>query len=186
VAGCDGRAHRSKEPYRYFLKNNPSLSIDIFFYDGPISKAVGFDNLLFDAKLFMQRLRSAIVDQDRSQLIHIATDGETYGHHKAYGDRVLAYLTYMEIPRHGYRIVNYAEYLEEHPPRQEVRLIEGENNEGTSWSCAHGVTRWKTIVAAAAMALRVGPNIGENRSAGRSTGCGTSCRRSMKGKAPSI
>jgi alpha-amylase/alpha-mannosidase (GH57 family) len=132
-----------KEPYRYFLKNNPSLSIDIFFYDGPVSKAVGFDNLLFDAKLFMDRLRGAVVEHERSQIIHIATDGETYGHHKAYGDRALAYLTYMEIPRHGYRIVNYAEYLEENPPRQEVRLIEGENNEGTSWSCAHGVTRWK-------------------------------------------
>ncbi|HOW58217.1 MAG TPA: DUF3536 domain-containing protein [Candidatus Omnitrophota bacterium] len=132
-----------KEPYRYFLKNNPSLYIDIFFYDGPISKAVGFDNLLFDAKNFMQRLQGAVVDWDRPQLIHIATDGETYGHHKAYGDRVLAYLTYIEIPRHGYRIVNYAEFLEENSPRQEVRLIEGENNEGTSWSCAHGVSRWK-------------------------------------------
>lgn len=132
-----------KQPYRYFLKNNPALYIDIFFYDGPISKAVGFDNLLFDAKLFMQRLESAIQDWDRPQLIHIATDGETYGHHKAYGDRVLAYLTYIEIPRRGYRLVNYAEFLEENPPRYEVRLIEGDNNEGTSWSCAHGVMRWK-------------------------------------------
>ncbi|HNX69303.1 MAG TPA: DUF3536 domain-containing protein [Candidatus Omnitrophota bacterium] len=132
-----------RQPYRYFLKNNPSLFIDIFFYDGPISKAVGFDNLLFDAKLFMRRLESAILEWDRPQLIHIATDGETYGHHKAYGDRVLGYLTYIEIPRRGYRIVNYAEFLEENPPRHEVRLIEGDNNEGTSWSCAHGVMRWK-------------------------------------------
>nr|MBU9889692.1 DUF3536 domain-containing protein [Candidatus Omnitrophota bacterium] len=133
-----------REPYRYFLKNNPSLSIDIFFYDGPISRAVGFEGILFDAKHFMERLESAIVDWgDRPQLIHIATDGETYGHHKAYGDRVLAYLTYVEIPRRGYRLVNYGEYLEENPPRREVRLIEGENDEGTSWSCAHGVARWK-------------------------------------------
>ncbi len=133
-----------REPYRYFLKNNPSLYIDIFFYDGPISRAVGFENILFEAKHFMDRLESAIVDWgDRPQLIHIATDGETYGHHKAYGDRVLAYLTYVEIPRRGYRLVNYAEFLEENPPRREVRLIEGENDEGTSWSCAHGVARWK-------------------------------------------
>lgn len=132
-----------RQPYRYFLKNNPSLFIDIFFYDGPISRAIGFENLLFDAKNFMQRLQNAIVDWDHPQLIHVATDGETYGHHKAYGDRVLAYLTYVEIPRHGYRLVNYGEFLEENPPRWEVRLIEGENNEGTSWSCAHGVNRWK-------------------------------------------
>ena len=133
-----------REPYRYFLKNNPSLYIDIFFYDGPISRAVGFEGILFDAKHFMERLEGAIVDWgDRPQLIHIATDGETYGHHKAFGDRVLAYLTYMEIPRRGYRLVNYGEFLEENPPHREVRLIEGENDEGTAWSCAHGVTRWK-------------------------------------------
>lgn len=130
-------------PYRYFLKNNPALYIDIFFYDGPISRAIGFDNLLFDAKLFMDRIQSAVVNSDEPQLIHIATDGETYGHHKPYGDRVLAYLTYVEIPRRGFKLVNYGEYLAEHPPKQEIRLIEGENGEGTSWSCSHGVARWK-------------------------------------------
>jgi len=130
-------------PYRYFLKNNPSLFIDIFFYDGPISRAIGFDNLLFDAKHFMDRLQGAAVDSEGPQLIHIATDGETYGHHKPFGDRVLGYLTYVEIPRRGFRLVNYGEYLEENPPKHEVRLIEGENGEGTSWSCAHGVSRWK-------------------------------------------
>ncbi len=132
-----------KEPYRCFLKNNPALFIDIFFYDGPISKSIGFDNLLFDAKFFMKRLESAIVDREKTQIIHVATDGETYGHHKAYGDRVLAYLTYVEISRLGYRLVNYGEYLDEHLPTKEVKLIEGENGEGTSWSCAHGVARWK-------------------------------------------
>lgn len=132
-----------RHPYRCFLKNNPSRYIDIFFYDGPISKAVGFDNLLADARHFIDRLQSAIVDSDEPQLIHIGTDGETYGHHKAYGDRVLAYLTYVEIPRRGFKLVNYGQFLEEHPPKHEVRLIEGENGEGTAWSCAHGVSRWK-------------------------------------------
>ena len=132
-----------RRPYRCFLKNNPALFIDIFFYDGPISRAVGFDSLLFDAKLFTDRLQSAVVDNDEPQLIHLATDGETFGHHKPFGDRVLGYLTYVEIPKRGLRIVNYGEYLAEHPPKHEVRLIEGENGEGTAWSCAHGVSRWK-------------------------------------------
>jgi alpha-amylase/alpha-mannosidase (GH57 family) len=132
-----------RRPYRYFLKNNPALYIDMFFYDGPISRAIGFDSLLFDAKLFMDRLQSAVIESDEPQLVHIATDGETYGHHKPYGDRVLAYLTYVEVQRRGFRIVNYGEYLEENQPKWEVRLLEGDNGEGTAWSCAHGVARWK-------------------------------------------
>ncbi len=133
-----------RRPYRCFLKSNPEKFIDIFFYDGPISKAAGFENLLFDAKIFMSRIDGAVVDYgNKPQLIHIATDGETYGHHKAFGDRAAAYLTHVEAPARGYRIVNYGEFLEEYPPEFEARLHEGENNEGTAWSCAHGVRRWK-------------------------------------------
>ncbi|HPW76877.1 MAG: Glycosyl hydrolase family 57 [Candidatus Omnitrophica bacterium ADurb.Bin292] len=132
-----------RNPYRCFLKNNPSKYLDIFFYDGPISRAIGFDNLLFDAKLFMDRLQGAVVKDGGPQLIHIATDGETYGHHKPFGDRVLGFLTYIEVPKRGLKLTNYGEYLENYPPKNEVRLIEGENGEGTAWSCAHGVSRWK-------------------------------------------
>ena len=130
-----------RQPYRYFSKNNPQKFIAIFFYDGPISKDLGFGDLLFDAKLFMNRLEEAVIgDSDHPQLIHIATDGETYGHHKVFGDRALAYLTYVEIPKRGYKIMNYGEFLEKNPPASEVKIKKGE---GTSWSCSHGVKRWK-------------------------------------------
>lgn len=132
-----------RQPYRCFSKKDPSRYIDIFFYDGPISKAVGFENILSDAVHFMHRIQGAVVERDKPQLINIATDGETYGHHKAFGDRVLAYLTFVLAPEHNFRVMNYGEFLEENPPVQEVRLKEGENGEGTSWSCAHGVKRWK-------------------------------------------
>ncbi len=133
-----------RRPYRCFLKSNPEKSIDVFFYDGPISKAAGFENLLFDAKIFMARIDGAVVDYgNKPQLIHIATDGETYGHHKAFGDRAAAYLTHVEAPGRSYRLVNYGEFLEENPPEHEVRLKDGENGEGTAWSCAHGVRRWR-------------------------------------------
>lgn len=132
-----------RRPYRCFLKKDPARFIDIFFYDGPISKAAGFENLLFDAKIFMESIERAVVDTEgKAQLIHVATDGETYGHHKAFGDRAVAYLTNIEAPARGYRIVNYGEYLAENPPEHEVRLKPGENGEGTAWSCAHGVKRW--------------------------------------------
>ncbi len=133
-----------KQPYRCFLKKYPEKFIDIFFYDGPISKDAGFGDLLFDAMRFMDRLESAKAKEAaHSQLIHLAVDGETYGHHKAFGDRVLAYLFYVEAPRRGVQVTNYGVFLAKNPPRFQVRLKEGENGEGTSWSCAHGVKRWK-------------------------------------------
>lgn len=132
-----------KRPYRYFLKNNSGKFIDLFFYDGPISKAMGFEDLLFEAKRFMGRIENAVVNDRRAQLIHMATDGETYGHHKAFGERVIAYLTRVEAPKRSFYFVNYGEFLEICPPRDEVKIKEGENGEGTSWSCEHGVKRWK-------------------------------------------
>ena len=56
---------------------------------------------------------------------------------------MLGFLTYIEVPKRGLKLTNYGEYLENYPPKNEVRLIEGENGEGTAWSCAHGVSRWK-------------------------------------------
>lgn len=139
----DGRID-PKRPYRCFLKKDPAKYIDIFFYDGPISKAASFEDLLTDAKFFMSRLEGARDErQSPEQLIHIATDGETYGHHKKFGDRALAYLLQVEAPARNFEIINYGQYLEKHPPRYEVRLKDGEDGEGTSWSCAHGVKRWK-------------------------------------------
>jgi len=133
-----------RRPYRFFSKKRPDKSIDIFFYDGPISKSVGFENLLFDAKLFMERLEAAKDEKaEGPQLIHVATDGESYGHHKAFGDRALAYMTFMEAPQRGWRLVNYGQFLEENPPQREVRIKPGKDGEGTAWSCAHGVGRWK-------------------------------------------
>jgi alpha-amylase/alpha-mannosidase (GH57 family) len=133
-----------RRPYRCYLRKHPDKYIDIFFYDGPISKAVSFEDLLKDARNLQGRLESAVVDYGgHPQLIHLATDGETYGHHKPFGDRVIAYLLNVSLPERGCRVVNYAEFLEENPPSFEVRLKSGENGEGTSWSCPHGVRRWK-------------------------------------------
>ena len=66
--------------------------IDIFFYDGTISKEVSFGDLLRDGNAFCERFAQAYQPlKKRPQLIHIATDGETYGHHKKFGDMALAF-----------------------------------------------------------------------------------------------
>jgi alpha-amylase/alpha-mannosidase (GH57 family) len=112
--------------------------IALFFYDGAISSAVAFERLLLNGENFARTLLSRFDPEgDTGQLMHVATDGETYGHHHAHGDMALAYaLHYIEENKLA-RLTNYGEYLALHPPTQEVRI-----KEKTAWSCVHGVGRW--------------------------------------------
>jgi alpha-amylase/alpha-mannosidase (GH57 family) len=124
-----------------YLCNLPSgRSIAVFFYDGPISRAVAFEKLLTRGELFAHRLLNAFSESKSDpQLVNIATDGETYGHHHRFGDMALAFaIDYIE--RNGYaKMTNYAEHLARVPPVREVELFEN-----TSWSCAHGIERWRS------------------------------------------
>ena len=129
------------DPTRAYIMRLPSgRTINLFFYDGPISRAVAFEGLLSNGETFSQRLVSGFSDQrDWPQLMHISTDGETYGHHHPHGDMALAYaLDYIES-RGLAKITNYGEYLEKFPATHEVQIVEK-----TSWSCVHGVERWRS------------------------------------------
>ena len=124
--------------YRCALPSGASIAI--FLYDGPISRAVAFEHLLARGENLAHRLVSAFADSRKhAQLVDIATDGETYGHHHRYGDMALAYALQYIDDQDLARITNYAEFLEAHPPTHEVQIAED-----TSWSCAHGVERWRT------------------------------------------
>ncbi len=130
------------QPYRCFV--GKGKYIDIFFYDGPISQAVAFEKLLSSAELFTSRLESAVdPNRNHTQLIHVATDGETYGHHFKGGEKALAFTVTHLAESRGLELTNYASFLAYNPPTMKVELKEGPNNEGTAWSCAHGVGRWK-------------------------------------------
>ena len=124
--------------YRYFCKKDKSKYIDIFFYDGSISKSVAFDELLKDGNKFVSRLKDGVSDsRDYNQLVNIATDGESYGHHTKFGDMALSYVLKIRTKNEGFTITNYANYLELEPPKCEVDI-----KDVSSWSCAHGVGRW--------------------------------------------
>jgi alpha-amylase/alpha-mannosidase (GH57 family) len=114
--------------------------INVFFYDGPISRAVAFEGLLASGERFADRLLGVFSDErEGPQLVHIATDGETFGHHHPYGDMALAYaLNYIEA-KNSVKLTNYGEFLEAHPPIHEARIFEN-----SSWSCPHGVERWRS------------------------------------------
>src|SRR5438270_3938443 len=129
------------DPSRAYQLNFPSgKSIALFFYDGPISRAVAFEKLLNSAEQFTDRLMSGFSDQrDWPQLMHIATDGESYGHHHPHGDMALAFALKRIEEKEQAKLTNYGEFLEKHPPTMEVRVIEN-----TAWSCSHGVERWRS------------------------------------------
>ncbi len=128
------------DPSRAYILRLPSgKRMNLFFYDAPISWAVAFEQLLTSGELFARRLMSGFSeDRNWPQLVHIATDGETFGHHRRYGDMALAYaLQYLENQESA-RLTNYGEYLERYPPTHEVKIFEN-----SSWSCGHGVERWR-------------------------------------------
>ena len=115
-------------------------TINLFFYDGPISQAVAFEKLLRNGEDFAARLTGAFNDnRDWNQLMHIATDGETYGHHHRHGEMALAYAMDTIESRKLAKLTNYGEYLENNPPTWEAQIIEN-----TSWSCVHGIERWRS------------------------------------------
>jgi alpha-amylase/alpha-mannosidase (GH57 family) len=128
------------DPKHPYLCRLPSgRTITLFFYDGPISQGIAFEGLLKNGETLAGRFMNAFVESDpEDQLVHIATDGETYGHHHKWGEMALAYCLHHIESHDLARITVYGEYLEQHPPRREVEIFEN-----SSWSCAHGVERWR-------------------------------------------
>ncbi|MGZ7042742.1 MAG: DUF3536 domain-containing protein, partial [Thermoanaerobaculia bacterium] len=125
-------------PYRCTLPSGRTIAI--FFYDGPVSRAVAFESLLSRGENLANRLIAAFsATRKHDQIVNIATDGETYGHHHRYGDMALAYALHYIEENELVDVTNYGEFLETHPPTHEVEI-----NERTAWSCAHGVERWRS------------------------------------------
>jgi alpha-amylase/alpha-mannosidase (GH57 family) len=125
----------------YVIKLPSGRRITVFFYDGPISQAIAFEKLLERGENLASRLISAFSDGKRPwpQIVHIATDGETYGHHHKRGEMALAYALHHIESNKLARLTNYGEYLEKHPP-----VTEAEIWDRSAWSCSHGVERWNS------------------------------------------
>ncbi|MFA6623401.1 MAG: DUF3536 domain-containing protein [Fibrobacteraceae bacterium] len=145
--GCTNTDIDTTRPYRIFPKDKDGHALcegylDVFFYNPWLSSAVGFEHLLRDANVFGRRITDAW-DPNRKdpQLVSIATDGESYGHHEPFGDMCAAWLYNHYAPDHKMIPVNFGWYREEFPPQFEVKL-KNVYSEGSAWSCAHGVGRW--------------------------------------------
>jgi len=137
-----------REPYRVFWGPRESDYLDVFFYDGPVSRAIAFEQLLRDGGHLLSRIEQAFgqpreEDDRRPRLVNLATDGESYGHHFTFGDMALAWLFDHLQRQSGWpeaiELTNYGHYLSMFPPTREVRIVDQ-----SSWSCAHGVERWRS------------------------------------------
>ncbi len=124
-----------RRPYRWNHPTDPTLGLNIVFYDGPFSHDVAFATGTMSAEDFAERVRKAC---DPGGMICVATDGETFGHHHRFTERSLAYALPVAIPRDGVRVATLSAVLKENEPTWQVEINE------SSWSCAHGVERWYT------------------------------------------
>ncbi|HUR18368.1 MAG TPA: DUF3536 domain-containing protein [Acidimicrobiales bacterium] len=118
--------------YRWTHPDGSGRSVALIFYDGGLSHALAFELAGLSSRAFLDR-----VTDGHSGLVTVAADGETFGHHQRWGERFLAHSLAVEAPRHGVEVVNVARYLAAHPPGRPASVRE------SSWSCAHGVGRWR-------------------------------------------
>ena len=123
----------------YLVRFDSGVSIAVFFYNGPASRAIAFEGLLDSGEAFATRLKAGFRDNPQPQLAHVATDGESYGHHHKHGEMALAYaLRLLERDRTA-KLTNYGKFLDQFPPEYECQIVED-----SSWSCVHGVERWRS------------------------------------------
>ncbi len=123
----------------YLVRFSSGLSIAVFFYDGPTSRAIAFEGLLNSGENFAARLKAGFKDNAQPQLVHVATDGESYGHHHKHGEMALAYALRLLEQDKNVTLTNYASFLSQFPPEYECEIVEN-----SSWSCVHGVERWRS------------------------------------------
>jgi alpha-amylase/alpha-mannosidase (GH57 family) len=123
----------------YLVRFDSGVSIAVFFYNGPISRAIAFEGLLNSGENLAARLKSGFKDGAEAQLVSVATDGESYGHHHKHGEMALAYALRLLEQDKTVKLTNYGSFLEQFPPEYECEIVDN-----TSWSCVHGVERWRS------------------------------------------
>lgn len=132
-------AEGTVDPRRpYICRLEDGKEINIFFYDGNIAHDVAFGKMLTSGEEFANRMLGTLDADQAPQIANVATDGETFGHHQAYGDMTLGYCISFIESHKDFELTNYGEFLSRHNPEYEVEI-----HENSSWSCVHGIERWR-------------------------------------------
>lgn len=124
-------------PYRCELEGGRSITV--FFYDGPLARGIAFEGWLRDGRALAEKIVARCHGMHAGSLLSVAADGETYGHHHRFGDMALAAALDALEARDDVRLINYASYLQAAAVRDRVEI-----RPWTSWSCAHGIERWRS------------------------------------------
>ncbi|MEW5914251.1 MAG: DUF3536 domain-containing protein [Thermodesulfobacteriota bacterium] len=125
------------KPYNVPLPGGGRIAV--FFYHRGLAQGVAFENLLGDGAQFARRIKESLPPAENgASLLSLATDGESYGHHHHYGEMALAYALEQLEQDPSVELTNYASFLAANPPQWEAQIVEN-----SSWSCVHGVERWR-------------------------------------------
>ena len=138
----DTQDTNGKQPYRLSLGKNKSIAV--FFYDMDLSTRVSFDPAATsDADQFVTKFIAPNFQKNdqsgKPEILIIASDGELYGHHQPFRDKFLARLLDGASNMRKIDIVYPGLYLQRYGVSASCRI-----KERTSWSCHHGISRWKT------------------------------------------
>lgn len=124
----------------YVVRLSGNREMRLFFYNGEVSQSVAFKGLLNNGRVFAENLYQHLNDNpEKPEVLNIATDGESYGHHHRQGEMALAYCLYHIEHNTDAQLTNYGYFLSLHEPEHEVEI-----HDNSSWSCAHGVERWRS------------------------------------------
>jgi alpha-amylase/alpha-mannosidase (GH57 family) len=127
----------TRQPYWVNLPSGRRMAL--FFYNGQLAQSVAFEGVLNSGKLLASRLLSDFSNDNAPELVHVATDGESYGHHHRYGEMALVDCLNFIEEQNLAQLTNYGQFLELFPPKFEVEI-----HENSSWSCVHGIERWRS------------------------------------------
>lgn len=130
-ASVEGGRVDTSRPYRWLHPDGSGLGVDVVFYDGALSHTLAFELSSLSSRDLLDRVVAR-----GDGLVSAAADGETFGHHSRWGERLAAHALSVEAPVRGVEVTNVGRYLERVRPAFEVDVAQ------SSWSCAHGVGRW--------------------------------------------
>jgi hypothetical protein len=122
-----------------FIWQRDGLSLAVFRFDRVLSAEISFGTAMEDGKAFAEHLAAVALEHEPGSALLLATDGETFGHHKRSGAAELARAIMALQRRDDIVITNLTDYLATHPAVGTFVI-----DAPSAWSCPHGVERWRS------------------------------------------
>lgn len=139
---CDDENSILSKPYNVDLGNDKSIT---YFFYHPESGHCAFDDEIDSAthKHFLDDVEFTLdylgkkIEHDGDMML-LAYDGETFGHHHPFADNWEAYLPTAIAKRDDIDMISIDEYLKKFLVTEWAEI-----NDNSSWSCFHNLDRWK-------------------------------------------